>query len=522
MRITADGTKLEVPLGCESYLQMAPSSPLSQLRAWLPRRPWQKLRPFLQTACLTSLLLGAAVAGGRSLGWLQGLELAAYDQLIRARPEAEPDPRLLIVGITENDIQTRQEWPIQDQTLTALLTRLLADEPRVIGLDIFRDVPIGAGHEALLSQIRQSDRIVTVCKLSSFEDPGIAPPASAAAETVGFSDIVVDPGGILRRNLLVAAPEPFGDVLPLEHLCNGSQVLFSFGLQLALKYLQAEGIEAQLTETEAIQLDTVVLDRFRSGMGGYQAVDDNGYQILLNYRSAEQIAPRVTFGQVMAGQVDPELIRDRIVLIGLTTPQAKDEFYTPYSGGLQDQQKMPGVVVHAQSISQILSAVLDDRPLIWTWSTRQEILWIMGWGLMGGVLAWFVRHPLGFSFGLLLLTGLIYGGAWLLFIEGGWIPLVPPLVSLLVAATGVILVDRFSHSSYGQAVYRQVQNLLRLNIEIDTAKVDRQVAEISETGATRPRSVVHSLAISRGHMLRLRARPIRSPDESYVRPAATG
>ncbi|NEQ34043.1 MAG: transmembrane sensor domain protein, partial [Leptolyngbya sp. SIO4C5] len=32
-----------------------------------------------------------------------------------------------------------------------------------------------------------------------------------------------------------------------------------------------------------------------------------------------------------------------------------------------------------------------------------------------------------------------------------------------------------------QAVYRQVQNLLRLNIEIDTAKVDRQVAEISET-----------------------------------------
>ncbi|MFE4108328.1 CHASE2 domain-containing protein [Almyronema epifaneia] len=460
---------------------MALPPPFKQLRAGLPRLAWTKLAPFLQTACLTSLLLSAAVIGGRSLGLLQGLELAAYDQLIRIRPDRGPDPRLLIVGITENDIQTRREWPIQDQTIADLLAKLLADEPEVIGLDIFRDVPIGSGHVALLRQLHASDRIIPVCKLSSAEDPGIAPPADVAPTAVGFSDIVVDPGGILRRNLLVATPEPFEDVLPLQHRCNGSDVILSFGLQLALRYLAARGIEPQLTETETIQLDSVRLNRFRQGMGGYQQVDDNGYQLLLNYRSAKQVAPQVTLGQVLAGQVKPELIRDRIVLIGLTTPQAKDEFYTPYSGGLQDQQKMPGVLVHAQSVSQILSAVLDGRPLIWAWSNRQEAAWIVGWGLVGGVFAWFIRHPLWFGSGLFLLNGILYGLVFWLFLQGGWIPLIPPALAVLISASGVVLVDRFHHSSYGQAVYRQVKNFLRLNIEIDTVKVERQVSEIAET-----------------------------------------
>ncbi|NJO11501.1 MAG: CHASE2 domain-containing protein [Leptolyngbyaceae cyanobacterium SL_1_1] len=405
---------------------MAPPPPYDQLWAWLPRLAWKKLRPLLQTACITSLILSAAVVGGRSLGWLQGLELAAYDQMIRSRPDEGPDQRLLIVGITENDIQARQEWPIQDQTLADLLAELVKYQPRAIGLDIFRDVPIGSGHTALLRQLQRSDRTVTVCKMSGSADPGIAPPAIVPPEAVGFSDIVVDPGGILRRNLLVATPQPFADVLPLQHLCNGSEVVFSLGLQLALKYLAAEGIEPRLTETEAIQLDSVIFDRFRRGMGSYQKVDANGYQILLNYRSAQQVAPQVTLGQVMAGQVKPELIRDRIVLIGLVTSQAKDEFYTPYSGGLQDQQRMPGVTVHAQSVSQILSAVLDHRPLIWAWSSRQELAWIMGWGLIGGIFAWFIRHPLWFGAGLLLLAGSLYGAGVLLFLQGGWVPLVPP------------------------------------------------------------------------------------------------
>ncbi|HEY9890140.1 MAG TPA: CHASE2 domain-containing protein, partial [Candidatus Obscuribacterales bacterium] len=149
----------------------------------------------------SAVAAGAIVLGLRALGGLQGLELGAYDQMMRLRPPALPDDRILVVGIDEADIQARQEWPIQDSTVAELLTVLLAAEPRAIGLDIFRDVPIGEGQGALLSQIQSSDRLFAVCKISSPDTPGVPPPAATPPDQVAFSDLVVDAGGILRRNL---------------------------------------------------------------------------------------------------------------------------------------------------------------------------------------------------------------------------------------------------------------------------------------------------------------------------------
>jgi hypothetical protein len=183
----------------------------------------------------------------------------------------------------------------------------------------------------------------------------------------------------------------------------------------------------------------------------------------------------------LAGEVPPEQIRDRIVLIGATTPEAKDEFYTPFSGGLRDDQKMPGVIVHAQSVSQILSAVLDDRPLLWSWPTWGEALWIIGWGLSGTIFAWYVRRPLRYAIGAVMLVGGLYGICYVIFLQGGWIPLVPPALALILASGGVVLLDRFNKSDYGQAVYKQMKTLLRLDIEIDKTKVGEQVAEITDT-----------------------------------------
>ncbi len=68
---------------------------------------------------------------------------------------------------------------------------------------------------------------------------------------------------------------------------------------------------------------------------------------MLNYRSARQATEFVTLTDVLTNQVDPELIRDRIIYIGYLTPQAGDDFYTPYSQAQTDDQKMPGVEIHA-------------------------------------------------------------------------------------------------------------------------------------------------------------------------------
>jgi adenylate cyclase len=453
------------------------------------RGRFQALRPWLgsnagqvQAVVLAGLTATALVTGARSLGALQGLELALYDQMVRLRPDQSPDDRLLVVGITETDIQSRQEWPISDRTLAELLAVLERHQPQAIGLDLFRDVPIEPGHGQLSAQLAASERLTAVCKMSSADNPGVPPPPGLAAEQISFSDVVVDAGGTLRRSLLIASPPPFDGALPVEHGCNTPKTqLLALSFQLALGYLAEQGITPVQQADGTLELGPAVLTRLTPSSGGYRNSDAGGYQILLNYRAETSPVPVVSLGEVLSGQVPAAQIRDRIVLIGYTTPQAKDDFYTPYSGGRRDSQKMPGVVVHAQATSQLLSAALDGRPLIWSWPAKADVLWILVWGLGGAAFAWRVRRPLWFACGSLVLIGSLYGISYGLFLQGGWIPLVPAVGSLVLAASGAVLIDRFNRSSYGQAVYRQVKTLLRLEIEIDSQKVERQVKEITQS-----------------------------------------
>jgi adenylate cyclase len=434
-----------------------------------------------QPPVLSTLVASALVLGLRAVGALQGLELGLYDQMMRLRPTPLPDDRILVVGIDETDIQSRQEWPIEDDTVAELLSVLLEAEPRAIGLDMFRDLPIGEGQTVLLEQLQNNPTIFPVCKISSPDNPGVPPPPGTPAAQVSFSDLVVDPGGILRRSLLVAAPPADSDTVG-THLCNDPEAqLFSLGLQLARQYLAAEGIELEVNAQQELQFGDVVLSRLSPNLGGYNNVDAQGYQILLNYQAASMAVPQVSLTDVLSGDVGAAQIRDRIVLVGATTPEAKDEFYTPFSGGLRDSQKMAGVVVHAQSVSQILRAVLDDRPLLWSWPTWGEAIWIVLWGLGGGLFAWYIRRPVTYGAVAIALLGGLYGICFVILLQGGWIPIVPAALALGFASGGVVLLDRFNKSDYGQAVYKQMKVLLRLDIEIDHSKVGEQVAEITDT-----------------------------------------
>lgn len=430
---------------------------------------------------LTSLAIAGLLMGLRSLGALEGMELAAYDRLLRLRPNETQDDRLLIVGVTDEDILQFQEWPLSDRTLSSVLEKVLAADPRVVGVDILRDVPIGEGHDELLKQL-QDDRIVGACKASSADGSGAAPPTGMHPDLIGFADLPVDPGGTLRRVLLWMEP-PTVAAMPasLSHLCNQPQTIFSLSFQIARYYLEADRLYADLTPENQLAFGEVVLPPIVRHTGGYATADDRGYQLLLNYRSLDSVARQISIADVLEGRFDPAWIRDRIVLIGYTTPQSKDEFYTPYSAGLRDDQKMAGVVVQAQAVSQILSAVLDDRPLMRSWSEAAEMGWIVIWSLMGATIGWWFRHPLRFGAVILLAAGILVGICAGLLLQSIWIPLAPAAIGLIVSACGVVLIDRFNRSDYGKAVYRQVKTLLKIEIEIDQTKVEREVAEITQS-----------------------------------------
>ena len=45
-------------------------------------------------------------------------------------------------------------------------------------------------------------------------------------------------------------------------------------------------------------------------------------------------------------------------------------------------------------VSQVLSTVLDGRPLIWTWPIWLDFLWIAIWSVTGGLLVLLLRLSL--------------------------------------------------------------------------------------------------------------------------------
>jgi CHASE2 domain-containing sensor protein len=379
----------------------------------------------------------------KQLGWLQSLELRLYDRMVRYKADGDVDPRLLIVAITEADIRTLQRVTPSDETLAQALDLLMQHDPTVVGLDLHRDVPQEPGSDALERSLDAAS-LIAITKLGNDDSDRVPPPPAVAPDRVGFSDLLVDEDGVVRRNLLFGSTTD-GSTYP------------SFSLLLAMRYLAQQNIHASPSAENAewMQLGEAVFRPLESNSGAYQQLDARGYQVLMAYRSRDRMARMVTLTQVLNQQVNPEWVRNKIVLVGTTAPSGKDLFYTPYSAGEQITHQMPGVIIHAQMVSQLLVAALEGRGLIWFWTDWQEGLWVLGWTALSGAIAWGVRHPL--ILGLCsagVLAGLA-GASFSLYLAGGWVPVMAPAIASVMAFGAVV-------SYRAQQAQRQQQMVMTL------------------------------------------------------------
>ncbi|BAU43903.1 CHASE2 domain protein [Leptolyngbya sp. O-77] len=185
--------------------------------------------------------------------------------------------------------------------------------------------------------------------------------------------------------------------------------------------------------------------RYKPNSGAYQRLDSSGYQTLLDYRARQNPARRVSLSQVLAQDISPEWVQDKIVLIGMTAPSGKDLFYTPFSAGEEVSHQMPGVMIHAQMVSQFLDAATGARSPFWFWAEWQECLWILGWATVSGAIAWSVRHPIALGLSSVGLLGLIAGAGFGLFLQQGWVPTVAPAIASMMAL-GTIVAYRAQQS----------------------------------------------------------------------------
>lgn len=430
---------------------------------------------------ITAPIVATLVIAGGMAGLFQLLEWATLDQFFGLRPAEPPEERIVIVTIDEPDIKTVGKWPIPDGVLAELIKKLKTQQPRAIGLDMYRDLPVQPGHQELVEVMKSTPNLIGVKKVVG--DKVAPPPTLSKLDQVALADLVVDADGKVRRALMSA-----GD--------SDGKITMGLAAHLSLMYLEAKGVTLEDGGSNYLKLGQAVFVSLSGNESGYRGADVGGYQILLNYRGPQKRFDTVSMSDVLNNRISPDSVRDRIVLIGTTAQSINDFFHTPYSSNLlTTPERMAGVVIHANVISQILGAALDGRPLIRLWPSWAEWLWVLCWSFIGATVTWkllqanllrknafFVLTILGITFA----GSTLIGGSYLAFLGGWWIPVVSPLLALV----GSAIVVTNSHNQWQlKQANEQLQEYSRtLEIKVSERTQELEQAKVAADVANQAKS----------------------------------
>lgn len=440
----------EIEFVCASWLPVIWQNPTVNCLTWQDLSPVakpQKQQKPIKFTYLCSLVVSSLVMIARSLAWLEPLELRAYDRLMQQRPPETIDPRIVVLEITEEDTN-RDRYPISDSILVEAIELLNQHQPAAIGVDIHRSYERGAGHQDLIQLLEANSQIFPVCSYGASNHsykPPIELSETKLTQQMGFSDLLIDGRQSQTKNSRldltsqdlqqIQTPKVRRQLLSYEpNLATSTSKCitpYSLSFQLAFEYLHKAQIEPlQVNQQYQWQFGDVVFSEINSRFGGYQQLDGKSSQIMLNYRTVEP-GKRLTLAQLRSG-VEPQLIKNQIVLIGYSASVARDYFNTPY--GI-----MPGVWIHAHQTSQMISAVQEGRPLIWALPQWGDWLFVLIWSMSWGTILIILdrKTPIYSLFALGIFILAIDRVCLVMLIKGGWLPYIPVILSLLIVTVTI-------------------------------------------------------------------------------------
>jgi len=234
------------------------------------------------------------------LGWLNGLgriDQLIYDRAISLiqRPAA---PDVLIVTIDDDAINAFGRWPWPRSLHAMLLERL--QDARAVGLDIMfseTDIQRTEDDRLLVNAVQRHGRVVLPIVLDNLNRPTraelpLAPLAQVAAG-LGYINVDPDDDGVLRRTTWARS----AGNLPWH--------------QFALAMLQVGGDASQVEHfLQKLPLDATSLIPYAGPPGHFQTV---------------------SYLRVLRGEISPDLIRNKYVLVGAWATGLGDSFPSPVS-----------------------------------------------------------------------------------------------------------------------------------------------------------------------------------------------
>ncbi len=439
---------------------------------------WRRFQAFIQrtrSVLIITPSVALTVMVGQSLGLFNLPEWKIRDEWVRHRSPVAIADEIVIVTIDERDIQSVQKWPVPDWALARLLEKIRAQQPRSIGLDLYRDLPEGSGHEQLVQVFRNTPNLIGVEKITG--ERVNPPPELKKKDQVGLADLVLDSDRFVRRALLTA-----------EDAKEKNTIKAGLATLVALKYLEAEKISLESIDPQKqkFQLGKEIYLPLQNQEAGYTDADFGGYQILLNWYGTEAAFRTVAMRDVLAGTIPADLMRDRMVFIGSVASSTNDFFSTPFSSWVSAQKPTPGVIIHANIAHQLVRGAKTGKASLHGVSGIFLSLSIVFWSIIGSTGSWWLasartgqRIPGGkILWATVGISGACIGGGYGMFLHGILIPVTPALAAFIgsvIATTNA---------------YKQ-QKLEETNRQLEIA--NSQLLDYSKTLETKVEERTHEL-----------------------------
>ena len=323
----------------------------------------------------------------------QGLALSnlLYDNLRRLSP-LPVDPRILIVTIDDYSLQQLGQWPWSRAMHAQLLDRLSAANVKGILFDvIFSEPDSHPANDQLLAQ--------AVCRAGNVFVP-------------------------LLREGVARYGQPLGEIEPVAALSDCAKGVGHINAEadadgIVRSVYLSEG-PAQKTRPQLAWLlyEETLTDKGNVPMPGTQALPSaqgwqRAHEIRIPFIHSDTGFPTVPYVSVLRGEVPPELLRDRLILIGSTAAGLGDRYVTPQSASLGTT---PGVEIQAN----ILNGLLQQRNIVVLDQRLAALLSVMIVGELLGLLLVRPRRALWLTLGAM--AAALLGSGVLLRLGWWWSP----------------------------------------------------------------------------------------------------
>ncbi|WP_260854431.1 CHASE2 domain-containing protein [Paraburkholderia sp. BCC1884] len=337
----------------------------------------------------------------------RGARQLLFDQYERRFPRIPTAQPVTIVEIDDETLATVGQWPWPRNQLAHLIDLIAAQKPLAIGLDIYMPEPDQTSPDKVAANLPKSSAALAAGLRALPSHEAILARSLRAAPTIlgaaAFDHAAFNTSTDMRSApILVHGSDPLGRVqrfdyvlasLPELQAAAHGQAMLSVSLEqgvvrripvvMGLGDKLVPGLPMEMlrfaTGSSAIDVFADTSGMQAVGVADVLVPTQPGGDIWLHFASIRSTLGRyLSARDILEGKADPERIRNKLVLVGLTGAGVTDMRTTPLG------ELVPGIEIQAQVIETIFEGRFLRRP---TWLKWAESAFIL---MFGSAIIWYV------------------------------------------------------------------------------------------------------------------------------------